>query len=257
MKTTTKTLRNLKGQRPIVTLTAYDLITAQLAEAAGVDVILVGDSMGNTVLGFENTVPVTMDMMLHHTAAVARAKPQAMILADVPFGVAGRCVDYVTEMCTRLLQQGGAEAVKIEGGYRRAETAAAVIRAGVPVMGHIGLKPQDVLQLGGYKKFGKTSSERERLLQDARAWEDAGAFALLMEMVEPEVAREITEAVSIPTIGIGAGPHCDGQVLVISDVLGLNAGKYPGFVKKYAELREVAVKALTEYATDVREKKFP
>ncbi|WP_309399175.1 3-methyl-2-oxobutanoate hydroxymethyltransferase [Cerasicoccus maritimus] len=257
MKITTQTIRKLKGDRPIAMLTAYDFITAQLAGEAGADIILVGDSLGNTALGFESTIPVTVDIMLHHCAAVARAKPDALLLCDVPFAVAGHSTDYVLDVCTKLLQQGGAECVKIEGGVRRAEKSAAIARAGVPVMGHIGLKPQDVLQLGGYRKFGKTDQGRERLLAEAKAWEDAGAFSLLLEMVDAEAAAMVTEAVSIPTIGIGAGPNVDGQVLVISDALGLNAGKYPGFAKKYVDLRGIALKALGEYVSEVRERKFP
>lgn len=238
-------------------LTAYDFITAQLAGEAGADILLVGDSLGNTTLGYESTIPVTVDTMLHHCAAVARARPSAFILCDVPFAVAGHSSDYVLDVCAKLLQQGGAEGVKIEGGRRRADKCAAVARAGIPVMGHIGLKPQDVLQLGGYRKFGKDASERDQLIAEAKAWEDAGAFALLMEMVHPDTAAAVTEALSIPTIGIGAGPHVDGQVLVISDALGLNAGKYPGFAKKYADLRGIAVKALSQYVNEVRERKFP
>lgn len=257
MKTSTKTIRQLKGDRPIAMLTAYDFITAQLASEAGADIILVGDSLGNTALGFDSTIPVTVDMMLHHCAAVARAKPQALLMCDVPFAVAGHSSDYVLDVCARLLQQGGAECVKIEGGVRRAEKSAAVARAGIPVMGHIGLKPQDVLQLGGYRKFGKGDSGRQQLLSEAKAWEDAGAFALLLEMVDDDAAAAITEAVSIPTIGIGAGPKVDGQVLVISDALGLNAGKYPGFAKKYADLRTIAVEALGQYVAEVRDRKFP
>ncbi|WOO43471.1 3-methyl-2-oxobutanoate hydroxymethyltransferase [Rubellicoccus peritrichatus] len=257
VKTTTQTLRKLKGQRPIVAVTAYDYITAQLADAAEVDFILVGDSLGNTALGYETTVPVTVDTMLHHTQAVARAKPKAFLMTDIPFAVAGHSCDYVLDVCTRMLQEGGAEAVKIEGGQRRAATCATVARAGIPVMGHIGLKPQDVLQLGGYRKFGKARTERQILIDEAKAWEDAGAFALLLEMVEHSVAEEVTAAVSIPTIGIGAGPKVDGQILVISDLLGLNAGKYPGFAKRYANLRETAVAALSDYRDEVRDGKFP
>lgn len=257
MKTTTLSLSKLKGERPIVAVTAYDFITAQLVDAAEVDLLLVGDSLGNTVLGFENTVPVTVEMMLHHTKAVARARPKSLLVADVPFGVAGRSLDYLTEVCASFLQEGGAEAVKIEGGSRRATNAEAVIRAGVPVVGHIGLKPQDVLQLGGYRKFGKDGAERQRLIEDAQSWEQAGAFALVVEMVHPEVAAEITETLSIPTIGIGAGSGCDGQILVLSDLLGLNAGNYPGFVKKFADLRTAAIDALNAYAKEVREKTFP
>ncbi|MEO0795808.1 MAG: 3-methyl-2-oxobutanoate hydroxymethyltransferase [Verrucomicrobiota bacterium] len=257
MKTTTQTIRQLKGKRPIAAVTAYDFITAQLAAEAGVDLILVGDSLGNTALGYESTIPVTVDAMLHHTAAVARAKPGALLMCDVPFAVAGHSVDYLLDVCTRFLQEGGAKCVKIEGGATIAEKAASVALAGIPVMGHIGLQPQDVLQLGGYRKFGKTDDDRQRLLNEARAWEAAGAFALLLEMVTEETAAAITDAVRIPTIGIGAGPRVDGQILVISDLLGLNAGRYPGFAKKYADLRSVALSALGSYVGEVQQKQFP
>lgn len=257
MKTTTQSIRQLKGKRPIAAVTAYDFITAQLAGDAGADLILVGDSLGNTVLGYESTIPVTVEAMLHHTAAVARAQPQALLMADIPFGVAGHSTDYLLDVCARFLQEAGAECVKIEGGRLRAEKSMTVVRAGVPVMGHIGLKPQDVLQLGGYRKFGKSVEERARLLDEARAWEDAGAFALLLEMVDADTAAEITAAVAIPTVGIGAGAGVDGQILVISDLLGLNAGKYPGFAKKYADLREVALGAIGRYVDEVHARQFP
>ncbi|MGE9296035.1 MAG: 3-methyl-2-oxobutanoate hydroxymethyltransferase [Puniceicoccales bacterium] len=257
MKTTTQTIRQLKGKRPIAAVTAYDFITAQLAAESGADLILVGDSLGNTALGYESTIPVTVEAMLHHTAAVARAKPGALLMADVPFAVAGHSTDYLLDVCARLLQQGGAECVKIEGGLTIARKAAALAEAGIPVMGHIGLQPQDVLQLGGYRMFGKSEAERERLVAEAKAWEEAGAFALLLEMLDAEAAAEITSAVSIPTVGIGAGPDVDGQILVISDLLGLNAGRYPGFAKKYVDLREIALEGLGRYVTEVREREFP
>ncbi len=257
MKTTTHTLRKLKGQRPIVCVTAYDAITARFASEAGVDVILVGDSVGNTMLGFENTVPVTLDHMCHHTAAVARAKPNAMVAADVPFAEAHYDFERVLRACQRLMQESGAEAVKIEGGALLAPMVARLVEAGVAVWGHIGLKPQQVHALGRYRKFGTTPAEAESLMVDALALEKAGAFALLIEMVEPNLARTLSETVRVPVIGIGAGPHCDGQILVSTDMLGLSGGYVPGFAKRFAEAGEQFKKGFVDYAEAVRSRKFP
>ncbi len=258
MKTTTHTLRQLKGQRPIVAVTAYDAITARLAGEAEVDIILVGDSVGNTLLGFETTVPVTLEMMVHHTAAVARAKPAALLAADVPFAEAHFDFERVLHACQRLMQESGAEAVKIEGGLALASPIARLVEAGVPVWGHLGLKPQQVRTLGRYKKFGVDAAEAEGLLADALALERAGAFALLLEMVEPNLARTITETVKIPTIGIGSGPHCDGQILVSIDLLGLAPGHAPAFAKPFAHAGEEIKKALLPMpVAAVRSKKFP
>ncbi len=257
MKTTTRTLRELKGQRPIVALTAYDFTTARLASEAGVDLILVGDSLGTTVLGYETTVPVTLEMMLHHTAAVARAGPDGLVVMDIPFPEAHRDVGRLLDACARGLQEGGAGAVKIEGGAAMADRIARIVAAGIPVLGHVGLLPQQIHQLGGYRKFGKTPGEREALLADARAVEGTGAFGLVVEMVDPECTREISEALKIPVIGIGAGSHCDGQVLVSHDLLGLTAGKTPSFVRRYAEAGKVIGDAFKRYAADVRNGNFP
>jgi 3-methyl-2-oxobutanoate hydroxymethyltransferase len=257
MKTTTHTLRKLKGKQPIVCVTAYDAITARFASETGVDVILVGDSLGNTILGFESTVPVTLDDMCHHTAAVARAKPAAMIAADVPFAEAHYEFERVLRACQRFMQESGAEAVKIEGGAALAPTVARLVEAGVPVWGHIGLKPQQVHALGRYKKFGTTPEEAEGLMADALALEKAGVFALLIEMVEPGLARTLSETVKVPVIGIGSGPHCDGQILVYTDMLGLSSGYVPGFARKFADAGEQFKKGFTAYAEAVRQKKFP
>ena len=257
MKTTTHTLRKLKGQKPIVCVTAYDAITARFASEAGVDVILVGDSVGNTALGYENTVPVTLDDMCHHTAAVARAKPAALIAADVPFGEAHYGFDRVLGACQRLMQESGAEAVKIEGGALLAPTIARLVEAGVAVWGHIGLKPQQVHALGRYRKFGVSAEEAEDLMADALALEKAGVFALLIEMVEPSVARKLSEVSKVPVIGIGSGPDCDGQILVYTDMLGLSSGYVPGFARKFADAGEQFKKGFTAYAEAVRQKQFP
>lgn len=253
MKRTTKTLRNSKGKTQIVCITAYDAMTARLADAADVDVILIGDSVGNTVLGFENTVPVTADMMAHHTAAVARAHPNALIATDVPFGIAHGEFSDLLKFCMRLMQECGAEAVKIEGGAEMAPTIARLTAAGVPVWAHIGLQSQCVYQEGGYRKYGKTDAEYAEILAAAKAHEAAGAFALLVEMMVPELAAEITRSVSIPAIGIGAGKDCDGQIIVIHDILGLSPKK-PSFAKVYADLGSQAVEAIAAYRKDVLNK---
>jgi 3-methyl-2-oxobutanoate hydroxymethyltransferase len=257
VKTTTLTLRKLKGQRPIVAVTAYDVITARYAAEAGVDVILVGDSVGDNLLGFDSTIPVTLDMMAHHTAAVARARPEALLAADVPFGEAHFEYEHVLSACQRLMQQAGAEAVKIEGGIRLAPLIARLTGAGVPVWGHIGLEPQQVRVLGRYRKFGVEPAEAEKLLADALALEKAGCFALLLEMTEPNLARTITETVKIPTIGIGSGANCDGQILVSIDLLGFTPEAMPGFAHAFASVGEEMRKGFAGYVRAVRERKFP
>jgi 3-methyl-2-oxobutanoate hydroxymethyltransferase len=256
VKMTTQTFRALKGQRPIVCVTAYDTPMAHCADAAGVDLILVGDSVGNNVLGFANTVPVTLDMIVHHAAAVARAKPEALLVADLPFGDAHLKPGDVVKSCRRLLQEGGVEAVKIEGGAALAPLVARLVLAGIPVMGHIGLQPQQINVLGGYRKFGQRGSEAETLRADAAALENAGAFALVAELVEPRLAAELSRAARIPVIGIGSGPDCDGQILVAHDILGLTE-RAPAFAKAYANLHEVMRAAFTAYAGEVRARVFP
>ena len=243
----------MKGSDQIVCITAYDAVTARLADAADTDVILIGDSVGNVVLGFESTVPVTVDMMAHHTAAVARARPNALVAADIPFGVAHGDFSDLLKICMRLMQECGAEAVKIEGGAEMAPTVARLTAAGVPVWAHIGLQAQNVFQEGGYRKYGKTPEERASLLAAAEAHEKAGAFALLLEMMAPDLAAEITRSASIPTIGIGAGKDCDGQILVMHDVLGLTPRR-PSFAKLYCDAGAQIVSALRAYRDDVKKK---
>jgi 3-methyl-2-oxobutanoate hydroxymethyltransferase len=256
-KITTHTLRKLKGQRPIVAVTAYDAIAARYASQAGADILLVGDSVGNILLGFETTVPVTLDMMCHHTAAVARAHPHSLVVADVPFAEAHYEFERVLRACQRLLQEAGAEAVKIEGGVTLAPTIARLVEAGIPVWGHVGLKPQQVHALGRYKRFGSTPAEAEAVLADAQALEAAGAFALLVEMVTPELAAQLTERSRVPVIGIGAGPHCDGQILVYTDLLGLTGGYVPSFAQQFADAGAAFQKGFSDYVSAVREKRFP
>ena len=254
---TLRDIRSAKGQRPLVALTAYDAITATLADRAEVDILLVGDSLGTTLLGFETTVPVTLEMILHHTAAVTRNRPRSLVVSDIPFGYALKRGDQCLEAAIACLQKGGAQAVKIEGGEKVAPLLQQLTDAGIPVLGHIGLQPQQVHQLGGYRKFGRSESERKQLIQDAQAVEAAGAFALVAEMVESETMRQITEKVTIPTIGIGSGPHCDGQILVSTDLLGLTLGKTPAFAKAYDQLADRITQAFQAYADDVRNHRFP
>ena len=249
-KITTKTVLANKGAQPVAVLTAYDAIFAALADKAGVDIILVGDSLGTTFMGYDSTVPVTMDDMIHHTAMAARAKPRAMIVSDLPFGTAHMKFDTLLKNCVKLLHA-GADAVKIEGGKAMAKKIARLVDAGVPVMGHIGLMPQQFLKLGGYRAFGKTAEEKKSLIEDATALDAAGVFAIVLEKTDKDAAKEITAAVKAVTIGIGSGTDCDGQVLVCTDVLGL--GEFiPPFAKQYANLREETVKAFAAYVANVK-----
>ena len=253
---TVKTIQQLKGKRPIVAITAYDAAIARLVDPY-VDWILVGDSVGNNQLGFSDTVPVTLDMMVHHTAAVSRADPKSLVVADVPFGLAYRSLDVLLDGCCRLVQEGGARAVKIEVGSDAViDKIRVLVEAGIPVVGHIGLLPQTVQVLGGYRSFGKHEQGRMRLLDWARKLEQVGCFMVLGEMVAPGAALAITEALEVPFIGIGSGSGCDGQILVINDVLGLNE-RVPGFVKRYGDLAGEIRKAVNSYAEDVRSGRFP
>ncbi|HRE08397.1 MAG TPA: 3-methyl-2-oxobutanoate hydroxymethyltransferase [Opitutaceae bacterium] len=257
MKTTTQTLRRLKGVRPIVAVTAYDTPTARLADAAGVDLILVGDSVGNVMLGFDSTVPVNLDMMVHHTSAVARANTRAMVAADVPFAEAHFDFERVLASCQRLIQVGGAAAVKVEATSAQAPMIARLVEAGIPVWGHVGLKPQQLHTLGKYRKFGRTADEAESVLADALALEAAGCFALLLELTDAAVAARITARVAVPTVGIGAGPDVDGQILVCADLLGLNTGYVPGFARAFAEVGDVMARGFAAYTEAVRQRTFP
>ena len=254
---TTQTISLLKGERAVVAVTAYDTAMARFADEAGIDLILVGDSVGTTQLGFQTTVPVTLEMMLHHTAAVRRAQPGALLVADVPFALAHDEFSRLLEACRRLMQDAGAEAVKIEGGALIAPKIERLVEAGIPVLGHIGLLPQNFHQLGGYRKFGRSDAEKGVLVDDALALERAGCFAVVCEMIDGTVAGTIAGELKIPLIGIGSGPHCDGQILVCNDLLGMNTGHVPSFVREYAQLGEEARKAFATYAEDVRNRKFP
>lgn len=246
----------VSGAAPIVMVTAYDAPGSLIADEAGVDVILVGDSLAMVVLGYEDTLHVTIDDMAHHTAAVCRVRPSALVLADLPW-LSYHVGEHDAVRNAATLIRAGASAVKLEGGARRASVVRAVVDAEIPVCGHIGLTPQSVNALGGFKVQGRTSDAGRDLVDDAHALVDAGVFAIVVEAVPDEVARMITDAVPVPTVGIGAGQHCDGQVLVFHDVLGLQDRLRPRFVRSYAHLKTDAVAALKRYAADVRSGDFP
>jgi 3-methyl-2-oxobutanoate hydroxymethyltransferase len=241
----------------ITCLTAYDYPTARLLDEAGVDVILVGDSLGMVVLGHENTLSVTIDEMLHHARAVRRGTRRALVVADMPYGSYHTDTAESLRNAMRFVKEAGAEAVKVEGGERRLELISRLTEAEIPVMGHVGLTPQSLNALGGYRVQGKTADAAEQLIRDARAVEAAGAFAVVLEAVPRELAAQITRELRIPAIGIGAGPDCDGQVLVIHDLLGLTFGQTPRFARQYANLGEIISKAVHEYCEDVRSGTFP
>jgi len=257
-KVSAPSLRSSKerGER-LVCLTAYDYPTARIVDEAGIDVILVGDSLGNVVLGYGNTVPVTLDEILIHLKAVRRAVQRALLVADMPYGTFHTGGDDAVRNALRLVKEGGAEAIKLEGGHKRVQLVKRLVDEEISVMGHIGLTPQSINQLGAYRVQGKTAQAAQQLIDDAKAMEDAGAFAVVLEVVPREIAKLITESISIPTIGIGAGVHCDIQVLVLHDMLGLSFGKQARFVRPYANLREVMTDAVTRYADDVRNGTYP
>jgi 3-methyl-2-oxobutanoate hydroxymethyltransferase len=256
MKQTAPKIKALKGAQKIAVLTAYDYLTARYVDEAGIPVVLVGDSLGNTVLGYETTIPVTMDEMVHHTAAVARGVKEALIVADMPFMSYQGTLEHALENAGRFLKEAGADAVKIEGGVMRADLIEKMVSNGIPVLGHIGLLPQSVKETG-LKMQGKTDESARKLMDDAMAVEQSGAFAVVLECVPAELAQKITAALKIPTIGIGAGPHCDGQILVFTDVLGMGHGHVPGFVKKFADLKPQIQTALSSYKQEVEQGGFP
>ncbi|HYJ87928.1 MAG TPA: 3-methyl-2-oxobutanoate hydroxymethyltransferase [Pyrinomonadaceae bacterium] len=245
-----------RGER-LVCLTAYDFPTARIVDEAGIDIILVGDSLGNVVLGYGNTVPVTLEEILIHLKAVRRAVQRALLVADMPYGSFHTGADDAVRNALRLVKEGGAEAIKLEGGHKRVQLVKRLVDEEIAVMGHIGLTPQSINKLGAYRVQGKTAEAARQLLDDAKALEDAGAFAIVLEVVPREIARLITESISIPTIGIGAGAHCDIQVLVLHDMLGLSFGKLARFVRPYANLHDVMTEAVTRYADDVRSGNYP
>lgn len=245
-----------KGKRAVM-LTAYDYQTAILEDRAGVDIILVGDSLGMVVLGYENTIPVTLEEVIHHLRAVARARTRAFLIGDLPFMSYQASVEDAVRNAGRLLKEGGAEGVKLEGGRRMESVIKGILDADIPVMGHLGLTPQSLHQFSGYRVQGKDPASAEKLVEEARFLEDIGCFGMVLEGIPWQLAEEITKSISIPTIGIGAGPHCDGQVLVVNDILGMSDEFSPRFVKKYAELGQEMTRAFDAYIQEVREGKFP
>jgi 3-methyl-2-oxobutanoate hydroxymethyltransferase len=246
-----------RGEK-LVCLTAYDYPTARIVDEAGTDIILVGDSLGNVVLGYDSTVPVTLEEMLHHTRAVRRGVERALLVADMPYGTYHTGEHDAVRAALRLVKEGGAEAVKLEGGRGRVEIIRRLVSEEIPVMGHIGLTPQSLHKLGSYRLQAKTADAARALVEDARMLEDAGVFAVVLEVVPREIARAVTETLHIPTIGIGAGADCDAQILVTHDLLGLSFSKTsPRFVRQYADLHETISGAIQAYAEDVRAGSFP
>jgi 3-methyl-2-oxobutanoate hydroxymethyltransferase len=261
-RVTVNDLRRMKAAgEKIAVVTAYDATTARLVDQAGIDCILVGDSVGMVVQGHDTTLPVTLDQMIYHASSVrrglARSTGHAHLVGDLPFGSYQAGLDDAVRSAMRLVSEGGVEAVKLEGGADYGDVIRRIVRAGIPVMGHIGLTPQSVHKLGGYLVQGKDSEKAQRLLRDARELEAAGCYALVLECIPTELSRTITRQLSIPTIGIGAGPHCDGQVLVIHDLLGFDTGVAPKFVKRYATLGETIQAAVQGYVAEVRGGVFP
>jgi 3-methyl-2-oxobutanoate hydroxymethyltransferase len=255
--TTAKLLEMKQKGVKITALTAYDAPTARLLNEAGVDVVLVGDSVGMVKLGYENTLPVTLDEILHHTKAVKRGNSRALLVADMPYLSYELDVKETLRNAGRMIKEGGAHAVKLEGGLEIAGMVKELLKINIPVMGHLGLTPQALHRFGGYKVQGRKPQEAEKMLTDAKILEGAGAFAIVLECVPPALAREITRKLSIPTIGIGAGSHCDGQILVSDDMLGLSEGASLKFVKRYADLRPQMLKAVSAYCREVQTGSFP
>ncbi|MGD0620936.1 MAG: 3-methyl-2-oxobutanoate hydroxymethyltransferase [Thermacetogeniaceae bacterium] len=257
-RVTTATLMEMKARGEKMTmLTAYDYPTAVLLDEAGIDMLLVGDSVGNVVLGYEDTLPVTMDEMIHHTRAVARGTRRAMVVGDMPFLSYQASLPEAILNAGRFLKEGGAQAVKLEGGSERASVVRALVETGIPVMGHLGLTPQSVHQLGGFRVQGRDEAAARRLLDSALVLEEAGVFALVLEAVPAALAAQVTSRLQVPTIGIGAGPDCDGQVLVVHDMLGLSARRVPKFVRQYASLGDIVKEAVRAYQADVKDGSFP
>jgi len=254
-KPTVLELKRQKGAR-LAMLTAYDYPTARLVAEAGVDLILVGDSLGMVVLGYDSTVPVTMDDMVHHTKAARRGAPEAFVIADMPFLSYGTAADALAN-AARLMKDARADSVKLEGGTEVVPIVEALVRAGVPVLGHVGLTPQTASALGGYKLQGKDEAQARKIVEDAVALEAAGCWGVVLELVPAPLAKLVTERIGIPTIGIGAGPHCDGQVLVFHDLVGMFSGFTPTFVKRYAEAGASIKDAVARYAAEVRDGSFP
>lgn len=256
-RVTTSVIKDMKSKHKFSMLTAYDNPTARMVDEAGIEIILVGDSLGNAVLGYENTLSVTMEDMIHHTKAVTRGAKNCLVVGDMPFLSYHVSKKEAVKNAGRFIQEGGAQAVKIEGGIERVDTIKAILDAQIPVMGHIGLTPQSVHKFGGFKVQGKDLETANKLIEDAKALEKAGVFSMVLELVPTLLAKRITEEVGVPTIGIGAGHHCDGQVLVVNDLLGIYGGFTPKFAKKYANLQPLIMEAFKQYKKEVEEGSFP
>jgi len=255
--TTTRLVEMKRKGEKITSMTAYDYSTAKALDESGIDFILVGDSLGMVVLGYENTLFVTLEDMLHHTKAVARGVSRALVVADMPFMSYQVSSEQALVNAGRLIKEGMAHAVKIEGGVTVADTVKRVTDAGIPVLGHVGMTPQSVYKFGGFKVQGRSQDAAQRILEDAKALEQAGAFGVVLELIPRDLAAEITESISIPSIGIGAGPDCDGQVLIVDDVLGVYTELQPKHNKKYADIRSIMLAAFKEYIREVKEGAFP
>lgn len=257
-KVTTVVLREMKKRgEKIVALTAYDYYTSRVLNETGVDMILVGDSLGMVVLGYQTTLPVTMEEMIHHTRAVSRGNRRAVLVADMPFMSTGVSIEETVRNAGRFVKEAGAEAVKLEGGAEIGAHVEAVVRAGIPVLGHIGLTPQDVLVLGGFKVQGRSDEAAQKLVDDACDLQGRGIFALVLECMPAALAARVTESVDVPTIGIGAGPACDGQILVLNDIVGMYEGRRARFVKVYADLGTAMREGVARYAAEVRSGSYP
>ncbi|MBU0477808.1 3-methyl-2-oxobutanoate hydroxymethyltransferase [bacterium] len=257
MKKTATVIQDMKGVKRIVALTSYNYWMTTIINQVDIDLILVGDSLSSIILGYKDTIPVTMDEMIHHTKAVSRANPDSLLVADMPFMSYQADQKQAVENAGRFIKEAGAEAVKLEGGKQIKDAVYRIVQAGIPVLGHIGLTPQSIHQIGGYRVQGRAPEKAKRLIEDALLLEKTGVFAIVLECVPYTLARDITKKLHIPTIGIGAGPYCDGQILVTHDMLGLKTGHVPKFVKQYANLAEQIAKAIEGYKKDVTAGKFP
>ncbi len=257
-KVTTETLRKMKFDKDKITmLTAYDFTTAKMVDAGGVDAVLVGDSAANVMAGHETTLPITLDQMIYHTQCVVRGIDRALVVADLPFGTYQSNPEKALESAVRMMKEGGAHSIKIEGGKEIADSITKIVNAGIPVMGHLGLTPQSIYQFGTYKVRAKEDAEAEKLIEDAQLLESLGCFALVLEKIPAALAKKVTESISIPTIGIGAGADCDGQVLVFHDMVGMNKGFSPKFLRRYLDLYTEITGAVASYVKDVKTADFP
>lgn len=254
---TTETLRNMKGKEKISMLTSYDFTLAQMVDAGGIDAILVGDSASNVMAGHETTLPITLDQMIYHAQSVVRAAKRCLVVVDLPFGTYQSDPQKALDSAVRIMKESGAHAIKLEGGQEIKKSIQKIVKAGIPVMGHLGLTPQSIYQFGTYKVRAKEDAEAQKLLDDAKLLEELGAFSLVMEKIPADLAQKVTENISIPTIGIGAGAHCDGQVLVLHDMLGMTYEFKPKFLRQYLNLYEDITQAVQQYVSDVKRMDFP